>query len=68
MKTSKSSFDLYENSLTLALTFPEGSRRDKSLSPIAKEMVLLNQEKTLQRLLQIEGQETRDFLGGDLWM
>lgn len=56
------SFDLYEKALILALSFPEGSRRDQSLSPLAKEIVLLNREKTLQRFLQIEGQETRDFL------
>jgi hypothetical protein len=56
------SFGLYEKALTLGLTFPDGSRRDKSLSPLVKEMVLLNREKTLQRLLLIEGQETRDFL------
>ncbi len=55
-------FDLFEKSLTLGLASPEGTKRNKFLSPLVKEMVLHNREKSLQRLLQIDDQQTRDPL------
>ena len=54
--------NILEKALASVLTLLEGPRRRKLLSELAKESALLDREKTLQRLLQIEDQETRDFL------
>jgi hypothetical protein len=55
-------FDLFKKAMTLTLSFPDQGKRNRSLSPLLKEMVLLNRERTLQQLLQMEDLETRDIL------
>ncbi len=53
---------LLEKALASVLTLPENPKRTKLLSELAKESALLDKEKALQRLLQIQDRETRDFL------
>ncbi len=54
--------NVLERGLITALTSPEGIKQRKLLSELIREAALLDREKTLRRLLQIEGRETRDFL------
>ncbi len=54
--------NILERALTSVLPLPESPRRRKLLSELVKELALLDSEKTLQRLLQIEDREARDFL------
>jgi hypothetical protein len=54
--------NILDKALVTALTSPEGPRQSKLLSELTREAALLDGEKALQRLLQIEDRETRDFL------
>jgi len=54
--------NVFEKGLITALTLPEGVKQSKLLSELIREAALLDREKTLRRLLQIEDRETRDFL------
>ena len=64
MKKTQTSLALnvFEKGLATALTLPEGPKQSKLLSELIREAALLDREKTLRRLLHIEGRETRDFL------
>jgi hypothetical protein len=64
-------FEILEKALTPLLTFPEGTKRSKLLSQLIAEMALVDKEKTVQRLAQIEDRELRDLLlkeAGNAWI
>jgi hypothetical protein len=54
--------NIFEKALASALALPGGPKRSKLLSELIREAALLDRERILRRLLQIEDREARDFL------
>jgi hypothetical protein len=55
-------YSIIEKALMEALSMSPGNKRSKLLSNIIVEAALLDKEKTLQRLLEIDDLETKNFL------
>jgi len=55
-------FDVLEKALAQAMPLSEGSKRNKLLSQLIVEAALLDKERTLCRLREMEDRETKDLL------